>query len=297
MSDGHGATETYTGPMGIFFDANRNECYVADTGNHQVVVCDDKGMPIFEFYHHVSKGEERILGEPKSLVVDNDGHIFLTDNLASYVDVLDFRGRNVARIDVPDDDCGEHHRFDFLAIDAQQTVYATFSCKYRRVAVISRAHEIQRVVDLKYDDDEPVCMTGIAVDDKRNIFVTDPCAMEMVQMFDPNGKFIRGFGVHQRGKQNFSFPSGLAICDNGEMFIVDTIRQVVSRFTANGDFVGYVGGKGKGAGAFSYPSGIATDGSQRLFVVEKGGHRYQCFRFELVDEHQDQLTSFTKEVK
>jgi len=296
ISQGNGPTETYSGPQGIFFDAERGECYVADSGNHRIVVCDDKGMPTFDFYHLVTKNDERVLGEPKSIVVDKDGHIFLTDNLATYLDVLDFRGQSLARIDVPDDECGEYHRFDYLAIDAagdDQCVYASFACKYRRVAVIDANYEINRVVDLKYDDDEPVCITGIGVDSNKNIFVTDACALEMVQMFSPKGKLIRGFGAHRRGKQNFSFPSGIAICENGEMWVVDTLRQVVTRFSASGEFAGMMGGKGEGAGAFTYPSGITTDGSSRLFVVERGGNRYQCFRFELVNDHQEEFTSFT----
>jgi DNA-binding beta-propeller fold protein YncE len=293
MSDGKGPTATFSAPMGIFYDTNRNECYVADTGNHKIVVCDNRGNFTYEFIHFVSRNGERVPGEPKSLVVNRDGHIFVTDNRATYIDILNYRGDELGRIDAKDDGCGAQHRYDYLAIDADQTVYATLSCKYRRVAVINTDYQVERIVDLIYDDDESVCLTGIAVDKNKNIFVTDPCAPEMVQMFNAKGQFLRGFGLHDGGRQNFSFPAGVALCDNGEMWIVDTIRQVVSRFTASGAFAGYVGGKGKGPGAFEYPSSITTDGSKRFFVLERGGNRYQCFRFELVQEHQDVSTSFT----
>jgi hypothetical protein len=33
----------YSRPLGIFYDRNRKECYVADTGNNQIVVCDESG--------------------------------------------------------------------------------------------------------------------------------------------------------------------------------------------------------------------------------------------------------------
>ena len=293
MSDGNGPTETFSSPQGIFFDASRNECYIADTGNNKVVVCDAKGMATFEFKHFVTVDGERVLGEPKHIVVDAQGNIYLTDNKATYLDILDFRGKDVARVEVPNDDCGEYHRFDYLAIAPDQTVYASFSCKYRRVAVIGEDFEIARIIDLKYDDDERVCITGLAVDKNNNIYVTDPCAMEMVQKFNAKGKFLRGFGVHDRGKQNFSFPSGIVVCDNGEMWIADTIRQVVTRFSADGEFAGMTGGKGYGAGAFLYPSGLSSDGLSKLFVVERGGNRYQCFHFDLASNGQEDPNAFT----
>lgn len=265
----------YSRPLGIFHDASRDECYVADTGNHQIVVCDGNGMPVHRFYHHVTKDGDLVLGEPKSVVVDGSGRIFVADALASYLDVLDPLGRRITTIDPPTDGCGAAERFEFLAL-GPRGVYATLSCSKRRVAVIAGL-EVVETVALAWTMDEPPCITGIAVDESERIFVTDPCATVMVQVYEADGRFVRGFGKHDSGWENFSYPSGIALMRDGTMWIADTVRQVASMFTPEGKFVAFVGGKGSGPGAFEYPSGLATDGESRLFVVERGGERYQCF--------------------
>jgi hypothetical protein len=104
----------------------------------------------------------------------------------------------------------------------------------------------------------------------------------MVQVYDSHGSYVRGFGRHDSGFENFSFPSGIAVMPDGRLWIVDAIRQVATCFTAEGDFISYIGGKGAQPGAFDYPSDISTDGKDRLFVLEREGDRYQCF--QIIDD-------------
>ena len=272
-------TTPFSRPLGIFCDRERGEVYVADTGNHQVVVCDSNGMALFRFFHYVTRDLERVEGEPTSIVVDDQGRIFLTDAQAKYLDVLDYRGRSIEKIPPPAHECDATDRFDRVALGYDGNVYATLVCG-RRVAVIDANLEVARVIELEDRRDEQSCMTAIGVGVNGNIYIGDPCAAEMVRIFDTNGKFIRGFGRHDSGFENFSFPAALHVLPNDEIWVVDTIRQIASRFTAEGEFLAYVGGKGEGLGAFNYPSGVATNGDDRLFVLERGGNRYQCFRFE-----------------
>jgi len=266
-------------PLGIFFDTTTNECYVTDTGNHQVIVYDEFGMPVFRFYHHVNINNKRTLGEPKDLVVDTSGRIFLTDATVPYLDVLDHNGRQIVAIDPPYDQCGENARFDNVALGTDERVYAIISgTKDRFVAVIGTNLEVYKILHLTGYADENNCLTGIGLDESGRIHVTDPCAELMVQIYDSNGEYLLGFGRHDSGFENFSHPSSIVVMPNGEMWVVDSIRQVVSCFSAEGKFISYIGGKGDQLGAFNYPSGVATDGKSRLFVLERAGNRYQCFK-------------------
>jgi hypothetical protein len=97
----------------------------------------------------------------------------------------------------------------------------------------------------------------------------------MVQVFDGDGHLVREFGKHNHAFRNFSFASGIAVMDNGDMWVSDAVRGTVSRFSPEGEFKAYVGGAGESA--LVYPSDVATDGSHRLFVLERGGNRFQCF--------------------
>lgn len=266
-------------PLGIFFDTTTNECYVTDTGNHQVIVYDEFGMPVYRFYHHVDSNGKRTLGEPKNLVVDTSGRIFLTDATVPYLDVLDHNGRRIATIEPPIAECGENARFDNVALGPDERVYAIISGTTERfVAVIGPNLAVDRILLLTGNKDENNCLTGIGVDEAGRIHVTDPCAEFMVQIYDSDGEYLIGFGRHDSGFENFSHPSSIVVMPNGEMWIVDSIRQVVSCFSTDGKFISYIGGKGDQPGAFNYPSGVTTDGKDRLFVLERAGNRYQCFK-------------------
>jgi sugar lactone lactonase YvrE len=267
-------------PMGIFFDRSRNECYVADSGNHQIVVFDGNGLPIYRFYHYVERDRDgaRVAGEPKSVVVTGDGTIFIVDAMAPYLDVTDPRGRGLRRIEVPADDCGAVERFESLCLDAHGTVYAVTACAPPRVAVIADGFTIARMVALDRPALERTCVTGLAVDGAANLYVTDPCGEKMVQVYSPEGAFVASFGAHDSGFENFSFAAGIAVMNSGDLWIVDSIRQVASQFSHEGKLLATIGGKGSQPGAFEYPSAVTTDGESRLFVLERKGNRYQCFR-------------------
>lgn len=284
---------TFSNPLGIFFDTYRDECYVADAGNSRVVICDARGMPLYHFYHHVERDGQQILGQPKRIVVDREGRIFLIDALVEYIDVLDFKGRQIDRIMPPTDACGED-RFGAMALAPDGEVVATLTCGDARVVFIGSGLEIVRIVPLNAPAAERRGITGIAVDGDGRIYTTDPFAPEtMVHVYDSEGEFLYGFGEHDVGFENFSLPSDIAITDAGVLWIVDSIRQVASSFTRSGEYISTIGGLGNAPGAFYFPSGITTDGGSRLFVIERGGNRYQCFQAVDNEDPTDEFVSKT----
>jgi DNA-binding beta-propeller fold protein YncE len=140
---------------------------------------------------------------------------------------------------------------------------------------------------LVYDSDERLMLrfgTGrgdgrfeaiqaIAVDRQRNIYVAGAVGMPL-QVFGPDGNFLRGWGEHNLGPQNFSLPAGVAVDAAGRVIVVDTIRQVVAVFTPEGGFMDRFGGLGFDPGAMAFPTDVASDG-ERLYVVEREGNRLQ----------------------
>jgi len=271
---------SFNSPLAIFYDTERNEVYVADTGNKQIVIFDDNGLPIHRFYHHVMKDGERMLGEPKGIVVDPEGRIFVTDGVVPSLNVIDALGRIAKTITPPEDSCGAQECFQHVALAPDGRVYATIACKKdRRIAVINPELEIERELRLPLMEGSTMpFVTAIAVDASGQIYLSEPGSPLMIQVYDNDGKYVMGFGRHETGFENFSLPVGIVVMPNGDMWIVDTLRQVVSRFSSKGEFVGYIGGGGRQPGALFYPTGVASDGKDRLFVVEKAGNRYQCFR-------------------
>lgn len=283
-------------PLGIFFDATRDECYIADTGNHQVVVCDTAGIPRFRFTHYVARDGAMVPGAPRSVAVDADGWIFVVDDATPELAVLDPTGRRVATIAPPPDDCGLPESFEYVAI-GPDGAYASLSCAQRRVAVIDGDFRISRVINLGWKNpSERQCITGLAVGREGGIYVTDACASEMVQLYSANGGLVRAFGTHETGLENFSFASGIALTRDGNLWIVDTLRHIASLFTPDGTRLATIGGKGTEPGAMQYPVAVTTDDAGRVFVTERAGNRYQCFRVEGGLQDRNQLGMLLEEV-
>jgi sugar lactone lactonase YvrE len=265
-------------PMGIFYDSVKDECYVADTGNGQVVVFNASGMPVFRFSHYVAnRNGLQIVGQPYNLVVDKLGLVYLVDTQVPYLDVIDPQGRSMSHIDVPEDNCGEPERFTHVSQGADGTVYASTACKPARIAGI-RDGAVVSMITLRDPATERSCITGFAIDAENRFWITNACATKMVELYASDGTLERAFGKHDAGYENFAFPAGITVGNDGTLWIVDSIRQVVSHFDHEGNLLAMIGGKGQQPGAFEYPCAVATDGGSRLFVLERRGSRYQCLQ-------------------
>lgn len=210
----------FNNPRGIFFDRTRGEIYVADAGNHRVVVFDGKGNPIDRFTHMVVRDGKRGLGEPRSIAVNSKGDIILTDALAPYLEVLDFRGNSV-RIVTPLDLLGPGPGqliFEQLAMGAADTLYVSTSGSQSQILVLDPSLRlIRRLGKTGKGEGSFHAISGIAVDQSGRVYVTDVQNEPAVQVLSPEGNFLLGFGEHDAGWMNFSYPAGVAITKDNNM--------------------------------------------------------------------------------
>lgn len=279
---GYSDSQPFSSPQGIFYDQWNREVYVCDSGNHQVVIFDSIGFPLYRFTHSLrrSKGEERILGEPRNLVVNKAGDIFLIDNLAGFVDILDQRGNSVDRLilqDIPEFE-NVKIRPEFLAIDTLDNLYVATSGEGPKILVLDGELNLMNHFGTEGDEEgEFKTITGLWVDDVGKVYVTDAGAKFCVQVFTSEGEFLLGFGGHDIEREDFSLPAGVVTTADGTIFVADELRQVVKAFDSDGQFLSWFGGFGAGSGAMRYPRNITGDGNDELFVVERVGRRYQKF--------------------
>ena len=95
-------------------------------------------------------------------------------------------------------------------------------------------------------------------------------------VFSPASHAAPGDFLFQWGaQQHFADPSGVAVDENGNVFVTDTDRIQV--FNSSGIRIGKWGTYGSGDGQFSYPKGIAVDKSGKVYVVDAGNDRIQVF--------------------
>lgn len=286
---GYASGERFSRPSGVFYDPNRGELYVADTGNGEIVIFDKKGLPIARIGHSAEdlsgKGKAQA-GEPRSVVVRKNGDILVADNLCSYVDILDFRGHSVQKfwpadlVHLPRTKLMPR----FLAIDPSENVYIAVSGDENAILVLSPDLKLKAEIAKMTGPEAGIQgITGLWADKDGKIYVTYAQG-DCVRIYGPDGQKLASFGKHDDGYDNFSLPSGLVTDAQANIWIADSLRHVVTAFKqepAGGGIktsvIHVLGGFGNRAGDFAYPVAIAGDGSTCLFVVETTGARVQGF--------------------
>ena len=118
---------------------------------------------------------------------------------------------------------------------------------------------------------------GVAVDDDRNIFVTDGCS-DCIQKFTPDGRFITAVGKQGNKPLEFSVPRGIAIHPlNKKVYIVDYNNHRLQILNPDLTFFGSFGDRGSDSGQFQFPSDVAFDSTGNVYVADTDNHRIQVF--------------------
>ncbi len=99
-----------------------------------------------------------------------------------------------------------------------------------------------------------------------------------VQVFAPDGTFLRSFGEYGVEGAAFSRACGIVATEEGEILVADAAHRIL-RWTPAGEYLGDFSRLGREPGAISYPFGMAMVGAY-VVVVEYGNHRLSRFTTE-----------------
>jgi len=115
---------------------------------------------------------------------------------------------------------------------------------------------------------------GICVDAQDRIYVADSCN-HRIQIFSPDGKFIRQYGRAGSGLGELSYPYDIKVDAQGYQFVCEFGNSRIQVFDADCKPVEVVGGPGAGPGRFANPWSIALDSHENLYVADSLNHRVQ----------------------
>jgi hypothetical protein len=286
MTYENGADGPLRNPGYAFYDKRAGELFVAATGNRRIVVYDFDLTPKFSFQHFVpdAKSDKMIVGEPKAVVVNSQGDMFVIDNMADYVDILDFRGKALQQI-YPNRVLGDSTlkiRADLIAIDDSDNLYLSVVGDVTAVLSLDRDYNLKRKITQRVADSANTILgpLAMAVMDSL-ILLTEFRDAPVLKLFDTAGRYLGGFGGREMGKEDFSMAITAAIYrDTSGMvsfLVADALRQVIKRISTDGTLLSSFGGYGVYPGAVSYPAGLAYAGKRTFFVVERVGNRIQRF--------------------
>ncbi|MDI6891800.1 MAG: 6-bladed beta-propeller [Actinomycetota bacterium] len=102
------------------------------------------------------------------------------------------------------------------------------------------------------------------------LYVTD-VGDQSIKIFSSRGRLLRKFGRDGDGEGEFAFPNGIAVSEDGTIFVADSNNSRVQVFDGNGRFLRVFKGR------FSLPRGIATDGEGRIHVVDTFAQMVRVF--------------------
>jgi DNA-binding beta-propeller fold protein YncE len=96
--------------------------------------------------------------------------------------------------------------------------------------------------------------------------------------FSADGERLSTWHWYGTGAGQFLIPVGVAVDNEGRIYVADMDAERVQVFASDGTFLGGWGESGTEPGQFLAPRGIALDGSGGIYVTEQGGRRIQKFR-------------------
>ena len=82
----------------------------------------------------------------------------------------------------------------------------------------------------------------------------------------------------------FNAPRGVAVDQQGNIYVADTGNDRIQQFTSAGTLLAKWGSRGSGDGEFSQPLALTVGPDLTIYVAEEGNHRVQALRFKSPDE-------------
>jgi DNA-binding beta-propeller fold protein YncE len=252
--------------------------YVSDTAARSVVVFDIPGQRFFQI------GEEDLgkLATPVGLDVDGKGNLYVVDNSAKLVQVYDTNGKYLRTLAAG----GWFDRPSGIAVDAEGSrIYVVdtggISSEKHWVRVFdaqSGAHLLDigkrgtGPGELNLPRDVTIGLDGL-------LYVVDGGNFR-VQVYQPDGTFVKTFGGIGRQRGQFSRPKEAATDPAGNIYIVDSAFGNFQIFNPEGQLLMSVGSRSEldGMAKYMLPSGIAIDGDGRVYMVDQYFRKVDVYR-------------------
>jgi len=122
--------------------------------------------------------------------------------------------------------------------------------------------------------------TDVVIDRAGNFYVSEYGENDRIQVFSPEGKWIRQWGGHGYEPGQFLRPRALAIDEEDRIFVADSCNHRIQVFDTAGKLLRFWGTRGKGIGQLNYPYDLAIGPDHFLYVCEYGNNRLQKFTLD-----------------
>ncbi len=218
------------------------------------------------------------LAEPYGLAVDSKNNLYVADQKVGAIFIFNTETRDVELI--KNKTHAHFVRIIGLAMDDNDRLFVS-DPGLHHVLVFDAAHKAEDVVT-----EGMVDPGGLALDRENRLLYVADVTLDQVLVYDADSfKLLRKIGTTGHNHElttpgDFSRPTGVAVDQDGNLYVCDTLNNRVEIFDADGKFVSAFGKAGDGPGYFARPKGIAIDSDGHIWVADGQQDRVQVFNKE-----------------
>jgi len=260
-------------PVDIAVSDDGQRIYISDFGQMQVFV--------FDLGHEevTILGGENAFARPFGIALDESENLFLVEQDSRTVSVIAPGGAMLRRFTHeslvrPADIAIDRDRgFVYVADPARQ------AADDHSVKVFDYEGNLLRTVGGGRGDCEGCLMfpTYVEVDGAGNVYVTSTLNAR-VDVFDPEGTYVKTIGERGNAFGMFDKPKGVAVDSFGNVYVADSGWSNVQIFNPDGEVLLYFGGRGGYPGLMRNPTGIAIDRENRVYVADYLNYRVTSYQ-------------------
>lgn len=213
--------------------------------------------------------------QPNGLATDTKGRIYTADSKVGAIFIFDPETKDVELIKHRTH--ANFNRIVGLAMDDNNRLFVS-DPGLRHVLVFNADHKSQDVIT-----DGMVGPGSMAIDTKNRLLYVSDVAQDQVLVYDADSfKLLRRIGTSGHNHElttsgNFAKPTGLAVDEDGNLYVCDTLNNRIEIFDADGTFIREYGKNGDGPGYFARPKGVAIDSDGHIWVADGVQDRVQVF--------------------
>ena len=262
-------------PNGVAVDS-KGLVYIADSKVRAVFIVN----PETGDYKMVKNGSDTHFQWPTGLAIDDSDRLFVSDSGLHHVLIFDPNHKVESAITEGLYDPGglaiDNENRQLYVSDAEQDLVLVYDADppYKLIRKIGKP-------GTKHTSTEPgefAKPTGVALDREGNLYVSDTWN-DRIEVFDPDGVFIRAFGKAGDGPGFFARPKGIAIDGDGHIWVADAMQNRVQVFTPEGQLLIWMGGFGTLPGQFQSLVNVYIDKKDRVYTTEQLAGRMQIFQY------------------
>lgn len=224
-------------------------------------------------------GRNEPFAQPFGLALDEKENLYVAEQQTKRIRVVDKTGKTVRvitheKLVRPTDVAIDRERKLIYVADPSRKTSDDHTVK-----VFDMDGQLVRTIGEGKGDCKGCLMfpTYIAIDNEGNVYVCSTL-LARVDVFTPDGKYLRTIGERGTTFGMFDKPKGVALDSFGNVYVADSGWSNVQIFNKKGQVLLFFGGRGDYPGLLKNPTGIAIDKNNKIYVADYLNYRVSIYQ-------------------